>query len=95
VERDLLALPGIGPWTAGYIAMRALADPDAFLANDLGVRQALQRLNTTDDPRAVANMAESWRPWRAYATVHLWHTLAQPARLPKPQVLPAPRTIAA
>jgi AraC family transcriptional regulator, regulatory protein of adaptative response / DNA-3-methyladenine glycosylase II len=95
VERDLLALPGIGPWTAGYIAMRALADPDAFLANDLGVRQALQRLNTTDDPRAVANMAESWRPWRAYATVHLWHTLAQSARLPKPQVLPAPRTIAA
>ena len=83
VERALLALPGIGPWTAGYIAMRALADPDAFLATDLGVRRALQRLDAADDPRAIATMAESWRPWRAYAAVHLWNTLAQPARFPK------------
>ena len=51
-RRRLLALPGIGPWTAGYVAMRALGDPDVFLAEDLGVRHALRRLGGPDDPRA-------------------------------------------
>jgi AraC family transcriptional regulator, regulatory protein of adaptative response / DNA-3-methyladenine glycosylase II len=75
VERQLLALRGIGPWTASYVAMRALGDPDAFLPTDLGVKQAIQRLGYTDDKRSVAALAERWRPWRAYATQHLWASL--------------------
>jgi AraC family transcriptional regulator of adaptative response / DNA-3-methyladenine glycosylase II len=66
----LLTLPGIGPWTAEYVAMRALGDPDAFPATDLGVRKALERLGPGADP-------ERWRPWRAYAVQHLWCSLSQ------------------
>jgi AraC family transcriptional regulator of adaptative response / DNA-3-methyladenine glycosylase II len=58
----LVALPGIGPWTAEYIALRVLRDPDAYPAGDLGLRNA----------GATEARAESWRPWRAYAAVHLW-----------------------
>jgi AraC family transcriptional regulator, regulatory protein of adaptative response / DNA-3-methyladenine glycosylase II len=65
----LVALPGIGPWTAGYIRMRALSDPDVFLPGDVGVARALRGL--TGSPSA----AERWRPWRSYATHHLWATL--------------------
>jgi len=69
VRAALLALPGIGPWTADYIALRALGDPDVFLPTDAGTRQALTALGATDpDP-------DRWRPWRSYAQVHLWHTL--------------------
>jgi AraC family transcriptional regulator of adaptative response / DNA-3-methyladenine glycosylase II len=68
-REELLALPGIGPWTVSYVAMRALGDPDAFLANDLGIRHALERLD------ASADVAERWRPYRAYAAQHLWATL--------------------
>jgi AraC family transcriptional regulator, regulatory protein of adaptative response / DNA-3-methyladenine glycosylase II len=82
VQRHLSALPGIGPWTAGYIAMRALADPDAFVPTDLGLRRALRRLGAADDPRSVARLAERWRPWRAYGAAHLWGALAGPARPP-------------
>jgi AraC family transcriptional regulator of adaptative response / DNA-3-methyladenine glycosylase II len=87
----LLALPGIGPWTVEYIAMRALADPDAFLPTDLGVRHALAALGCSDlalgggcSPRAAARLAERWRPWRAYALQHLWGTLAAAAPPVKP-----------
>ena len=73
VERRLLELRGVGPWTASYVAMRALGDPDAFLPTDLGVRKALLRLGHAGDPKSVAALAESWRPWRAYAAMHLWH----------------------
>lgn len=75
-ERKLLALRGIGPWTAAYIAMRALHDPDAFLPSDLGIKQAFARHGLSDDPRQVAVHAEAWRPWRAYANFHLWGSLA-------------------
>jgi AraC family transcriptional regulator of adaptative response / DNA-3-methyladenine glycosylase II len=75
VERRLLELRGIGPWTASYVAMRALGDPDAFLPTDLGVRKAICRLGHADDRRSVAAVAERWRPWRAYATQHLWASL--------------------
>jgi AraC family transcriptional regulator of adaptative response / DNA-3-methyladenine glycosylase II len=75
VERRLLALRGIGPWTASYVAMRALGDPDAFLPTDLGVRKAVIRLGHAGDRRSVAALAERWRPWRAYATQHLWASL--------------------
>jgi AraC family transcriptional regulator of adaptative response / DNA-3-methyladenine glycosylase II len=71
-RRRLLALPGIGPWTAAYVAMRALRDPDAFLPSDLGVRRALERLGRDGSPGAAGRLAESWRPYRAYAVQHLW-----------------------
>jgi AraC family transcriptional regulator of adaptative response / DNA-3-methyladenine glycosylase II len=75
----LLALPGVGPWTAGYIAMRALRDPDAYPAGDLGVRRALERLGVPDPDRSLERRGEPWRPYRAYATQHLWAELAAPA----------------
>jgi AraC family transcriptional regulator, regulatory protein of adaptative response / DNA-3-methyladenine glycosylase II len=71
-ERQLVALHGIGAWTASYIAMRALGDPDAFLPTDLGVRRALVRLDQPGDPPSAVALAERWRPWRAYAVQHLW-----------------------
>ena len=67
----LKALPGIGEWTAQYLAMRALAWPDAFPATDLGIRKALG----IDDERKILAHAEIWRPWRGYAAMHLWRTL--------------------
>ncbi len=89
VRAGLLAVPGIGPWTADYIALRALTDPDAFLPTDLGVRRALTRLCAAHPgrvplalrdgctPREVARVAEGWRPWRAYALLHLWGSLVE------------------
>jgi AraC family transcriptional regulator, regulatory protein of adaptative response / DNA-3-methyladenine glycosylase II len=65
----LQALPGIGPWTAEYVAMRALGDPDAFPHSDLG----LLRAAGIETPKALLARAEAWRPWRAYAALHLWH----------------------
>ncbi len=78
VRGGLLALPGVGPWTAGYVAMRALGDPDGFLPTDLGVRHALEGLGAAGDPRSAAGLAERWRPWRAYAVAHLWNSLSGP-----------------
>jgi AraC family transcriptional regulator of adaptative response / DNA-3-methyladenine glycosylase II len=80
IERSLLALPGIGPWTVAYIAMRALGDPDAFMPNDLGVRHALERLGCDGRPPGASRLAERWRPYRAYATQHLWAYLAAATR---------------
>ncbi|HJQ28456.1 MAG TPA: AlkA N-terminal domain-containing protein, partial [Rubrobacter sp.] len=76
--RCLLEIRGIGTWTASYIAMRALGDPDAFLPTDLGVRRAISRL--AGDQASVVALAERWRPWRAYATQHLWASLEDVAR---------------
>ncbi|MHB1327560.1 MAG: AlkA N-terminal domain-containing protein, partial [Gemmatimonadales bacterium] len=64
----LLAVPGIGPWTARYVAMRALGWPDAFLTGDAVVRNRLGGLS----PRLAEKRSELWRPWRSYATLHLW-----------------------
>ena len=74
-EQQLLSIKGIGPWTASYVAMRALGDPDAFLPSDLGVRRALERLGNKGDSTSIAKLAGRWRPWRAYATQHLWASL--------------------
>jgi len=74
-ERQLLELPGIGPWTASYLALRALRDPDVFLPTDVGVRHALRRLGEPADPVSAAARAEAWRPWRSYALLQLWHSL--------------------
>ena len=80
VDRDrlraqLVALPGIGPWTAEYVLMRAVGDPDAFMPTDLGVRHALAALGVDATPRAALARAERWRPWRAYANAQLWASL--------------------
>jgi AraC family transcriptional regulator of adaptative response / DNA-3-methyladenine glycosylase II len=69
VAEQLLALRGIGPWTASYVVMRGLGDPDVFLPTDLGVRHAVGRLGAQLDP-------ERWKPWRSYALHHLWETLS-------------------
>ena len=71
----LLALPGIGPWTADYLTMRALGDPDVFLAGDLGVHHALAALGLPTQRREAAARAAHWAPWRSYATLHLWSSL--------------------
>ena len=86
-EAQLLALPGIGPWTAGYIRMRALSDPDAFVPADAGVLRALARLGTAGQQgaslgadraaRQAAELAERWHPWRSYAVQHLWAYLEE------------------
>jgi AraC family transcriptional regulator of adaptative response / DNA-3-methyladenine glycosylase II len=68
---SLTALPGIGPWTAHYIAMRALREPDAFPHSDLGVRKAAGMISD----RELLARAEAWRPFRAYATMLLWRSL--------------------
>ncbi len=64
----LLAIPGIGPWTAAYVAMRAMGDPDALPASDLGLRKALGGIT----PKQIEARAEAWRPWRSYAVMMLW-----------------------
>jgi AraC family transcriptional regulator of adaptative response / DNA-3-methyladenine glycosylase II len=68
----LLSVPGVGPWTADLVAMRALGAPDAFPAGDLGVQRAL----AVRSAREAEARAETWRPWRAYAAAHLWAMLA-------------------
>jgi AraC family transcriptional regulator of adaptative response / DNA-3-methyladenine glycosylase II len=86
-EAQLLALPGIGPWTAGYIRMRALSDPDAFLPGDVGVLRALAQLSPAEPApvrpdrvaRQAAELAERWHPWRSYAVHHLWAYLEESA----------------
>jgi AraC family transcriptional regulator of adaptative response / DNA-3-methyladenine glycosylase II len=72
VARLMKQVRGIGDWTTSYVAMRALHDPDAFPAGDLGVRKALGGLAL----KGATTRAEAWRPWRAYAVMHLWNGLA-------------------
>jgi AraC family transcriptional regulator of adaptative response / DNA-3-methyladenine glycosylase II len=76
VRAALVGLPGIGPWTADYVAMRALGHPDVFLPTDIGVRNAIAGLG--HDPAAVIADSDTWRPWRSYALMHLWNTLMPP-----------------
>jgi AraC family transcriptional regulator of adaptative response / DNA-3-methyladenine glycosylase II len=71
---DLHRLPGLGPWTVETIAMRALGDPDAFTAGDLGVRAAANALGLASSAAALTAHSLRWRPWRAYAVQHLWAT---------------------
>jgi AraC family transcriptional regulator of adaptative response / DNA-3-methyladenine glycosylase II len=77
VRRALLDVPGIGPWTADYIAMRALGDPDVFLATDVGARSGLRGLGV--DESEVDRMVEDWRPWRSYALMHVWNAATDAA----------------
>lgn len=73
-DRVLRSLPGVGPWTSGYVRLRALGDGDAFLPTDLGVRSALTRLGI--DSPSLARRTDAWRPWRGLAVGHLWASLA-------------------
>jgi len=81
VRADLLALPGIGPWTVDYLALRVLRDPDAFPVGDLVLRRALGGVS----PAEALGLGERWRPWRAYATMHLWaaDAIGSTAALPR------------
>jgi AraC family transcriptional regulator, regulatory protein of adaptative response / DNA-3-methyladenine glycosylase II len=72
VRAQLLALPGIGPWTADYVLMRALGDTDVFLATDLGIKRSLERLGVDADPASALALAERWRPYRSFAMQYLW-----------------------
>ena len=74
----LQEIPGIGPWTAGYIALRALGDPDVLLIGDLAIRKAAAALGLPADPAALARHGARWAPWRSYANHHLWAALAGP-----------------
>ncbi len=86
LRRSLVALPGIGPWTAEYVEMRALRDPDAFMPTDLGIRRGDQALGLPDDPAQLVAASEGWRPWRSYAMAHLWASPTQTAELPTRRV---------
>lgn len=70
-------LPGIGPWTAGYVAMRALRQPDAFPAGDLILQQVMGGAKRLTEKETEAS-SQAWRPWRAYAVLHLWHLYGDP-----------------
>ncbi|MGH7086244.1 MAG: DNA-3-methyladenine glycosylase family protein [Acetobacteraceae bacterium] len=81
----LRALPGIGEWTAQYIAMRALHWSDAFPHSDIGLIRALQTGERRPTPEEVLARAHAWRPWRAYAALHLWFSDSATARLTGPE----------
>jgi AraC family transcriptional regulator of adaptative response / DNA-3-methyladenine glycosylase II len=81
---QLQELPGIGTWTAHYIAMRVLGDPDVFLPTDLGIRQAMGERNV----KQRLAIAEQWRPWRSYATLHLWKSLERGERFTPERIHP-------
>lgn len=76
IRDALLDLPGIGEWTADYICMRALGDPDVFLPTDLGSRHGAAALGLPTEPRELARHAERWRPWRSYAQIRLWSAIS-------------------
>lgn len=74
------ALPGVGPWTTAYVALRALHDPDAFPAGDLVLRRSAGASGLPADARGLAAHAQRWRPWRGYAAQHLWTAAAEARR---------------
>ena len=75
LDAALQRLPGIGPWTAAYVRLRALGDPDVLMATDLGVRHALAAAELPSSPADALGRAQRWRPYRSYAQHHLWATL--------------------
>jgi AraC family transcriptional regulator of adaptative response / DNA-3-methyladenine glycosylase II len=91
LRASLIRLPGIGSWTAEYVAMRALRDPDAFMPTDLGIRRAAHALGLPDDADYLSGLTEGWRPWRSYAMAHLWSMPSAQAPL-SPSLLTKTRT---
>jgi len=80
LRAELTALPGIGPWAAGYLAMRVLGDPDELLAGDLAVRRGAAASGLPSDAAGLTRHARRWQPWRSYAALHLWAAAAAAAR---------------
>ena len=80
LESRLTALAGIGPWTAGYVALRVLGSPDILLTSDLALRQGAGRLGLPTDARQLAGRGAAWAPWRSYAGMHLWRAAGSAAR---------------
>jgi AraC family transcriptional regulator of adaptative response / DNA-3-methyladenine glycosylase II len=80
VAAALAAVPGIGPWTAQYVALRALGEPDAMPAGDLVLRRMAARSTNLLSARELEARAQSWQPWRSYAVMHLWHAAARERR---------------
>ncbi|MGR0320029.1 AlkA N-terminal domain-containing protein [Agromyces sp. ZXT2-3] len=76
LRADLLAVPGIGPWTAGYLAMRVTREPDELLVSDLALRNGAARLGLPSDAKTLASRGAAWAPWRSYASMHLWRAAA-------------------
>ncbi|MGH4016448.1 MAG: AlkA N-terminal domain-containing protein [Pseudonocardiaceae bacterium] len=81
----LQAVPGIGPWTAGYVAMRVLGATDVLLDTDLALRRGAATLGLPTDPDRLRRRARQWRPWRSYAGMHLWRAAATPRRSNPPR----------
>ena len=73
---QVIALPGIGPWTAQYICLRAYSNPDSFLHGDLVIRKVAEKILGVSSEKELINRAEAWRPWRGYAGMHLWRVSA-------------------
>ena len=86
LRSQLIALPGIGPWTADYVTMRVLGNPDVLLAEDLVLQRTLRSLGAANTAREARVLGERWAPWRSYATLHLWR--AAPAIVRRPRALP-------
>jgi AraC family transcriptional regulator of adaptative response / DNA-3-methyladenine glycosylase II len=80
VVHALTELRGIGPWTAQYVALRALGEPDAFPSADLVLRQMVSNGHGTISPAALEKLADAWRPWRGYAAIHLWRAATRSVR---------------
>ncbi len=76
LEKQLCQIKGIGPWTVNYLAMRGLSDPDAFPSADLGIIKALTIDDKKPSNKEILQLGEQWRPWRSYAAIYLWHSLA-------------------
>jgi AraC family transcriptional regulator of adaptative response / DNA-3-methyladenine glycosylase II len=72
LRAQLLELPGVGPWTADYLALRVLGNPDTLLETDLVIRQSAEALGLPGAPKALAQRAAAWAPWRSYASLQLW-----------------------
>jgi AraC family transcriptional regulator of adaptative response / DNA-3-methyladenine glycosylase II len=72
LRADLQAMPGIGPWTSGYVAMRVLGAPDVLLTDDIAVRRGAEALGIAADLEGLATHGKQWSPWRSYAGLHLW-----------------------
>ncbi|HWS57846.1 MAG TPA: DNA-3-methyladenine glycosylase, partial [Actinotalea sp.] len=90
----LLAVRGIGPWTADYLAMRVLGAPDVLPTGDVALRTGARLIGLPDTPRALADWGARVSPWRSYASLHLWRVAAQapPARRPAgPTTTPRPQ----
>jgi AraC family transcriptional regulator of adaptative response / DNA-3-methyladenine glycosylase II len=85
----LKALPGIGDWTAQYIAMRALRWPDAFPAGDVALHKALGVLGSKTAARDAQALSQPWKPWRSYAVIRTWASLPTPVARAGSQQAPA------